>query len=250
LFTPERLEGLVAKHNLGVKLGTHSRDATFARIRKLTEVRTWHDYFESYRQRMDPPRTARVTITFSAPDPALALAVARDLGELVAKTQTDRLAQLAAARIDGLRAVAESAAARAARRRENADVLRREQQASPGRPSRQLAELEALAQDAEAQSRAAEGDLFDAKLEAIREQTVGGLVQIVDPGVPLWGMIPRSRRLARQGSLALSVAIVLVVLFVGMFDPTIRDEQDLHRTSLRPLGRVPVIRARPSDVGT
>jgi len=74
-FADARLGDLIGKHDLVRRLGATDRADALARMRKLIEVHTWHDYFEGYRQGDDPPRTVRVSIGFSAPDPETALAV-------------------------------------------------------------------------------------------------------------------------------------------------------------------------------
>jgi len=129
-FSNARLDDLVRKHDLLPWLGTTNREAALTSMRKLIKVNTWHDYFEGYRQHADPPRTARVTIEFTATEPALALAVARDLGELLAETQTARESEKATARVEELRVLMGSAAAEAARRR--AELERAERAAENG----------------------------------------------------------------------------------------------------------------------
>ena len=247
IFVEARLENLISKHDLTKKLGGASLTATAARMRKLIEVHTWHDYFESYRQRMDPPRSVRVTIAFSAPDPELALAVARDLGELVAQTQTARESEEGAARLDGLRAVAESTAVRAAYMHEQLDLTRRDAEKQPaGLVNVRLEQLARAAQVADVASKAAAAELVDAQLQSLATRRIGHLVQIVDPGLPLWKTVPHRERLARQAALSLLLAVFLAVVVVGTFHPTVLDEQDLQRAGLCMLGRVPACSDRSS----
>jgi hypothetical protein len=244
IFVTARLERLVDKHGLVKKLGVPSRALAVAAVRKLTEVTVWQDYFEYARRSTDPPRSARVTIGFSAPDPATALAVARDLGEIVAETQTDQEADAAAARVAALRAIAENAAARAARQSEYAWRERENALRSPGGlPPREPAHVSSEAQQA---ARAAAARLFDAQLRSSSIGTSGHRVQVVDPGIPIWQTMSLRARLVRQGGLALLFGVVLAVILVGAADPTVRDEQDLRRVGLRPLGSIPVCGDRPS----
>jgi hypothetical protein len=249
IFVTARLEALIIKHDLVKKLGGANQADTAARVRRLIEVNTWNDDFVGYRQSDDRPRSARVTIAFSAPDPALALAVARDLGELVAETQTARESEGAAARLAGLRMIAENAAARASshnarleREREKEDAL--SQPAGPLDP--RLQHLAHVARAAGDDSRAAAADLFNAEIQARELRATARLVQIVDPGVPLWHTASRSSRLTRQAVLSLVVAAFISTVLVGAFDPAVLDEHDLYRARLRCLGKVPVCSGRSS----
>jgi hypothetical protein len=247
IFVTARLQNLISKHDLVKRLGGTGQADTVDRLRNLIEVNTWNDDFEGYRQRDDLPRSARVTIAFSAPDSALALAVARDLGELVAETQTARELEAAVARVDGLRVIAENATARAARQDE---YLARERDLSLRQPSTywdlRLRQLAQSARFASQYARGAAADLFDAELQVRNLRDFRRLVQVVDPGVPPWQAVSRGHRLSRQAAVALLLAGFLAVILVGAFDPKVLDDQDLLRAGLRPLGRVPVCRGRSS----
>jgi len=50
---------------------------------------------------------------------------------------------------------------------------------------------------------------------------------------------PPGRRLAKQAVVSSVLALLLAIILVGLFDPTIRDDQDLLRVGIRPLGRLP-----------
>jgi|GEM_PF-2533620 hypothetical protein len=239
-FADARLDDLIAKRDLVRRLGASDRAAALSRIRKLVKVHTWHDYFEGYRQRADPPRTARVTIGFSAPDPALALSVARDLGELVAETQTAHETQTLMAQIDGLRVAVGSASSESARQR---DLLEQAERTLPARPDLgsllRVKQLARALESSEKASRPIAAQLLEAQLHLRTAQQIGTRVQVVDPGIPPWHTPAKSERLVRQAVLASILSLPLAVILVGAFDPTIRDEQDLRRAGLRLLGRVP-----------
>jgi len=249
-FADARLDNLIAKRNLVQRLGASDRAPALARMRKLIDVRTWQDYFEGYRQRADPPRTARVTIGFSAPDPALALAVARDLGELVAKTQTARETQRAMAQIDGLRVAADSTASESARQR---DLLEQAERAAGERPDfgslLRVKQLARALEAAEKASRSVAAQLIEAQLHLRTAQQIGTQVQVVDPGVSPWQTPAKSERLVRQAVLALVLSLPLAVILIGACDPTIRDEQDLRRAGLRLFGQVPANDSRLPQAG-
>jgi hypothetical protein len=249
-FTNARLDGLIGKHDLTRQLGIGDHAATLAGMRELIKVHTWHDYFDGYRQRADPPRTARVTIEFTAPDPALALAVARGLGELLAETQTAREAEKAKAQVEELHVLTGGAAAEAARRRVDLERAigaagERSDLASLWRVQKTKRALET----AENTSRSVAAELVSAQLYAQTVGRVGNRVQVVDPGVPPWRTPTRAERLVRQAALAVIVSFPLVVVLVGAFDPTVRDAQDLRRAGMRLLGHVPGRSERFRQVG-
>jgi hypothetical protein len=247
IFTTSRMDALVSKHDLVTKLRAASREEAREELRRLVVVRTWHDYFQGYRQRQDPPRTARVTIAFSAPEPELALAVARDLGETVAETQGGRAAEVANARVEAMRAVAANAAGRAVRLEAQLDRAVENARTRPSASSQGLTEqLSRIVRTAQHAAKLAAADLVDAQLRAHAVRRLGGLVQVVDPGLPYWRVMPRNRRLTRYAILSLLVATLGAVILVGAFDPTVLLESDIQRAGIRPVGSVPVRRGQSS----
>ena len=102
-----------------------------------------------------------------------------------------------------------------------------------------LQRMKAAVQAADAALAALAGDLVDAQLRERAIRQVGHLVQVVDPGAPLWSTLSRAERLAGQGALSLGLGIFLAVFLVGALDPTIRDEQDLRRVRIPYLGNIP-----------
>jgi hypothetical protein len=239
-FTDARLNALIDKHDLVRRLGASSSATALARIHKLIEVQTWHDYFEGSRQDADPPRTVRVTIGFSAPDPTLALAVARDLGGLVAQTQAVREMQDVTARVNALRAAENSTASDSARQR---DLFEQVKRAVGHRPDLfswvRLQELARALEVAEKEDRSVSAQLLEAQLQLRTVQQIGARVQVVDSGIPPGPTPSKLKRLLSQAVLALVPSLPLAAILIGVFDPTIRDEQDLRRTGLRWLGQVP-----------
>lgn len=251
VFAIPRLQTIVRKHDLAKALGVPSEALAVDRMRRFVRVQIWHDYFSLYRQHRDPPRTVRVTVEFAATDANLALAVARDLGELVAETQVEREIQAADARVNARRVLAGSAASRAiglGLELERAKQLSLEYPGGAAYVS--IERLSDAVKAADKASMAAAADLVDAELHARSIRRVGNLVQVVDPGAPLWRPMTRGGRLLRQGILSLLVGIFVAVVLVGAWDPSVRDEQDLRRVGLPQLGKVPPCQAiiGPSEV--
>lgn len=241
IFITSRLEALIDKYDLVRRFGVADKPAALALFRSRIEIGVWQDYFIGFRQRSDPPRSARVSIGFSAPDPDLALEVARDLGALVSEAQSANEVAVASARVEALRVLAARAAKKAAdvnelswRETEDAslepdprwDVRRRD--------------LSKSTREAEDESKAAAMDLFNAELQVHEAKRSGRLIQVVDPGLPLWEAASVPQRIARLALVSLSLGLLLSVLLVSTLDPAVRDEQDLQRIGLLPLGVVPV----------
>jgi capsular polysaccharide biosynthesis protein len=240
IFVRARLEELIDKRDLVRKLGVSGKVEALVDVKRRIEVEVWQDYFELSRQSADPPRSAHVNIAFSARDPETALAVAHDLGELLATSQIAREVDAVAARIASLRAIADSAVARANRERDRAEKAR---VAAVGRPVDPMVlrggEPNSTTMADEA-ARVAEARLFEAQIQMREIRQASRLVQVIDSGDPLWRSIPRRARLLRQAEISLVCAVFLAVVLVGALDPTVRDPQDLRRVGLPLIGSVPV----------
>lgn len=247
-FATPRLAEVVEKHGLVKRFGVASTAMAVDRVRKLTEVQTRQDYFTGYRQGTDRPRITRVTIESSAPAPELALAVARDLGELIAETQTERESEAATERVDSRRILAEAAGRRAQRLREDLERERESVMQPAEHAPSALLEMRAVADFAEQEAKTAAANLLDAQLQLRAIDGIGRSTQVVNTRVPSWRVLPRAERQARQFGLALAISVFLAVLAVGAWDPGIRDEQDLARAGLDCLGTVMVCRTAPPDV--
>lgn len=234
------LDALIKKHDLVKKLRVVSPEAAKTRLRNSVEVDTWHNYFDGYRRDLDPPRSARGAIVVSAPDPALASALVRDMAQIVADTQIEQAAGFGNARVEGLRLLAETAAGRAVEL-EKQFIRARAEAADVQDPvaTSVLQQLSTVVQAAQASARQAEAALVDAQLRARATRKLGDLVHVVERGASYWSSISPSARLARQIILSLILAGLVTVLFIGVFDPSILDEDDIRRAGLLPIGTVP-----------
>ena len=239
IFTKDHLDTLVRKHDLVTKLQAGSLEGAKSRLRKLVEIETWHDYFEGYRDHLDPPRSARAAITFSAPDPALASAVVRDIAEIVIETQTQQATDIGNARMEGLRLLAENAAGRAVDLEKQ--LLRvREEAFSDRSPitNDDLLQLSKLVQVAQSSARGAEAALVDAQLGTRAVRQLGDLVHVMDRSNSFWSAISPRARLTRQIILSLLLAGLAAIALIGALDPTVLDEEDIERAGLVPIGTV------------
>jgi hypothetical protein len=225
------------RHQLGGKVARVGQDAS-DRNGVRVEAHVWDDEFEDHRY-VDPARSIPVTITISAAEPSLAVAVAQDVGELVAQVVASLQSEAAAALAKELRARFETAVAEAARQNE---LLEGESAHAVGRhdrdPDLHMLGIAQGARMAEQRASIAAAALIEAQMQASDGGQSGHLVHVLDPGVPFWRDTARGGRLAREVTLSLGLAVVLATILVGAFYPSVMDEQDLLRVGLTPLGKV------------
>jgi hypothetical protein len=234
VFTSARLEELAIKYDLLRKLASKPRLAV-ERVRDRIDIDIWQDFFERRRSAQDPPPTVRVTISFTASDPETALGMARDLGQLVASTQTQREAE----RVRDKRVLAERAADRANSLHEEFERMRIEARNQPADHAyARLQQMNLAVQAADATSLALAADLVDAQLRERRIRQIEHLVQTVEPGPLTWQATSRTQRFAVLAAVSLALGAFLAVFLVGAFDPTVRDEQDLRRVRIPYLGTI------------
>jgi hypothetical protein len=247
IFAPDRLDALISEHDLVRKLGFASQAEARSGMRQLIEVDTEFDYFASSPKPLAPLGSARVTVTFSAPEPELALAVARDISELVAETRITSVDEAENSRIEAMRVSAENAIGKAVSLEAQLHRVRQLATALPSADAQRLMQrLSVVVEAAQERAKLAAAGLVDAQLQVHAVHRPRHLVQVVNPGDPFWRTRPRDERWLRQAILALLLAGIAAVILVGAIDPTVLDEHDLRRAGLAPLGRVPVPQAQSS----
>lgn len=247
ILAPDRLDLLIDDHDLMRQLGLSSLEEARSEIRKLIKVDTWFDHFVFSPQRLASSGSARVTVTFSAPEPELALAVAQDIGELLAETQTASVDEAENARIEAMRVLAENAVGRAVSLEAQ---LYRVKSLATDQPSADtqglLQQFSVVVRAAQERAKLAAAGLVDAQLQVHALHRPRHLIQVANPGDPYWRTRPRDERWLRQAILSLLLAGIAAVVLVGAFDRTLLDEEDIRRAGLTPLGRVPVPQAQSS----
>jgi hypothetical protein len=223
IFTSEPLTELMRKHHLYPSLLQRNTRAALESFKEDISVEVYQNYFVENRAPGDQPRSARLTVSFHAKDPALALAVTRDLGALIeAHEHASRGVQ------------ANSAAFRAARARDTwvsawqrrtADISakRAEIAARSASDPRLQVELVGLLGSMPALERevdAAERRAASLELGAAWERHGIGLnFEVVDDG-SLPGRAARARNATWAGVATLLCGLPLVALAVGAFRPS------------------------------
>jgi len=223
VFTSEPLLELMRKHQLYPGLRQRNARAALDAFKEDISVEVYQNYFVENRAPGNLPRSARLTVSFHSKDPALALAVTRDLGALIVSHElASRGAQ------------ASSAAARAAQARDtwvtawqrrSADIAaKRAEIASrgPTDPRLQvelvglLGSMPALERELEmAERRAATLELG----AAWERRGIGLSFEVVDDGA-LPGRAARARNATWAGVATLLCGLPLVAMTVGAFRPS------------------------------
>jgi hypothetical protein len=225
IFTSEPLYELMRKHGLYPSLLRKNAHAALEAFKEDISVEVYQNYFLQDRAPGAAPRSARLTVSFHAKDPNLALAVTRDLGALIASHE------LASRRDQALRVAASAARARdtwlAAWQRRSSDIVSKQAEISrkqPPDPRLQvelvslLSSLPALEREVDAAARRATTLDLGAAWE---RRGIGLSFQVVDDG-SLPGRAAVARGAAWAGSATFLCGLPLVALAVGAFLPNKR----------------------------
>jgi len=213
-------------------------------MREDIELYVIRNYFAQQRYSEDPPRTARVVITYTGRDPDKALAVARHMGRVVAEDQTQSRRTAARAAADSMAATVAELRGRLERARaEEAELQLRVAEAPPGHASSELVRLRSVMHSIaqlrreldQAESRRTGYELR----EQLEDSEMGLRFELVDPGRPAEVLLSRGQELTLTGLLAFLFLLPMVVVAVGSFDGRIYDADNLRRLGLEPFGHIP-----------
>jgi hypothetical protein len=212
-------------------------------MREDIEVDVISNYFSQQRYRDDPPRSARIVVEYRAPDPQLALDVARALAQAIQDTESERRRQ--AAELD-------------ADTSQRAAVGLREQLV---KTEARMAELQLELAKAPAGERAGlslEVDgvqrelvvLNDRLHEALKLQSafdfranvetkhLGLRFELLDANRPPAPVLPVNAELAIIAVIAFVLLVPAVGIAVAAFDARVHDIDDVRRLGVRPCGHI------------
>ncbi len=227
IFTSEPLLDVMRRHGLYAKLLQLSPRTALEAFKEDISVEVFQNYFVEERTAGDLPRSARLTVSFRAKDPNLALAVTRDLGALVVRHEL-------AARRDQALATA-NAAGRArdtlvtALQRRSQQVLAKQNEiesTTPRDPRLQvelvslLGSLGAVERQVDAAERRAASSDVGAALEG---RGIGLYFEIVDDG-SLPGRAGQRKFALWAGGTTFLLGLPLVALAIGAFYPSKRGQ--------------------------
>jgi hypothetical protein len=229
-FTTSHLSGVMSKHKASFPMLAVDEASAIDAFRQRMGVAISQNDFIEDRVPGDPPRSARLAVSFEASDPELAWAVAHELADLIVG------AAMGGER-DALRREREAAALEVAK--DDVDLQTIVHQGAPPLSARVEGARGRLAG---AQQREAAAELA---LHALDEQQVLRF-EVIDPGRAPQRHDPVSTGVSSfvWTTLALSAA---ALLFAGAYDPRILDGADLPPLGVAVLGQLPALPLPPGS---
>jgi hypothetical protein len=223
-FTNENLAEVVARYP-GEFSGEPAVEAT--EMRSATDLAITDNDFVEDRAAEDPPRSARIAVTFHDLDPETALAVARDLAELIVRSTLNLQKQAAEREAAG--------SALALRQAEGALAAREDEQEKADSGS---SHFDPILEQARGRLDAMVAMAADARLAKSADRHRQTLAfDLVDAGrLP---QPPSSTAVAAGVAGRLVVGFLAGLLLAGAFDPRVLDRDDVVELGLVPLGRTP-----------
>lgn len=222
VFTSEPLLELMQKHGLYPTLRRNNARAAIDAFKEDISIEVFQNYFVEERRSGSAPRSVRLTVSFHAKDPNLALAVTRDLGALIVQREQARRRDQALA--DAARAEQARDILVQALQRRSAEVLdkKREIETTPTPDPRAQVELVGLLGSLEALERQAESaEKRSAVLgvgAALERRGIGLYFDVVDDGA-LPGRAAQLRAELLGVSASILLAFPLIAMAVGAAAP-------------------------------
>jgi hypothetical protein len=243
VFTHSRLLDLIQKHGLYPSLTKKNPRAAVESFREDISVEVYRNYFVEERSPYDAPRSARIAIRYMSIDPRLALAVTRDLGQMIVE-QTAAVQQKRTL----------SAQQLASKELEKAQLELSDVQMALAAAQRRWAQstgVEEASATVELIELAAEQTRLELQLDhagrrkveldlnaALEQQDMGLHFEVVDDGAVADASKLRQTHASMAAFLAFLFGLPLVALGVGAFDARVRSTDDLLRLRLRSLGEL------------
>ena len=249
-FTSKNLEKIVERRGLYPLSRARGMQYAVEKLRWDLTVEVYRNYFLERRGFEQPLRTARISVRFQHKDRETAMAVARDLAQLVIDSESKRrehasgdLAGLVRMAQDNLAAAVDRTHTEMAERQaalELAQKAKDEEAAAVARVD--LMRLAATLKSQEAELRSAREARRTADLQhALDARGLGIVFEVVDERAPAPPPDPRDQviRLAMLGLACFLLLLPLCAIGVGAFDQRLHDREDVQRLGLTVVGHVP-----------
>jgi len=233
-FTNPSLAAVLKRHVVDFPDVTTDPVGAVADFRRDIDVLITDNDFVEERAADDPPRSAGIALSYRSPNPELALAVVRDLAELVVRSALNQQKQAVDREQQAAAAALKQAEAQSTSPLDDRELPALAAQDPRAEAARQrLIATVAKATNARLGQRAGEA-----------QQTLH--IDLVDAGrVP---RRPTQLERLQDFAIVLALAALACCLVAGAFDPRVLGRDDLIIMELAPLGEVPPLPARPSDV--
>ena len=241
LLSNARLYEVIRRHGLYAPQLALGPSQALEAFRDDLRVEVWRNYFLVEREsRNDPARSTRLSITFAAADPALALAIAQELGRVMVAAEEETRKGDAARTTESLARALDDRRADLVSRRE---AVTRAQIDLFVKPSPELAvalvgRRADLVRAEESLAGLAARQATLALRVRIEERALGLRFDRVDAGRAESVRLARRAELALLGALTLLFALPLTALTLAVFDARIRSAEDLRRLGVTSLGHL------------
>lgn len=241
VFTDSALTVLMKKYRFNEPMQAKNPRLALEQFRDLIDVDLYKNEFVQPRWPGSPPRSARIAISARFTDPDGALALTRELGDLVIKRDAD----IRKERFEAKLKVANDAVAftktEIERHSREAELARAAEETIPERRG----EFKVKADGAERNLIAALARLKEAEVDRnkldLRSNADDQSLELRYDRVE-WGAPERRENrvlvLVKSALFSFFGLLPVVALTVGAFDPKVYDERDVSRLGLRALGRV------------
>jgi hypothetical protein len=245
-FTSGRMQEIIDRHGLYRQAVARNPVLALQEMRKDIEVEILQDYFAEYRLENSSQRSARIVITFSGDDPAQAMAVAYDLGQLVAQAELGRHADRAKRNARLAHAAAERIREDLKEASDDLAVLEThlalledpEDLQAPDRLKRVLLQARVVQLEARRSEAEQQETLFDLTADS-EEKHAGTRVHVAALQTELGSEHNETRWLKRRATYSGLAGIGLALLLVGAFNPRLYDSDDVRRAGGSTLGTLP-----------
>lgn len=246
VFSNAALRAVMDEHGLYPSLSRNNPQAALESFREDIQVEVYRNYFVEERSAHDAPRSARIAVSYRSEQRELALAVTRELGDLIVKheqrsrrEQAERAAKRAGVEVKRARARYLS------HKKKINEIAWFEAETEPERQLArvQLAGLRRTLQSLERDLEVAEQRQAALELgEHLEQQRLGMTFEVVDRAA-----IPRSaelepRELVELGLLTFVLGLPLAAMAVGAFSRSVVNAEDLAQLGIPLLGQVPRLR--------
>lgn len=240
VFSNGHLLEIIKKHGLYPTLARNNPQAALETFREDIVVDVYRNYFIEERAPDDPPRSARISIGCRSSNRNLALAVTRDLGNLVVEHEAETRKRQAAD-------AAKEATAALVKARDDLQTheekLERKARELVNKDSNEArVEFTSLTHSVEGmQQRLNEAEKRKAAFDVgsiIEQHGLGLNFEVVDSGAVSVRYDLAASDVAWLGIITFLLLAPLVTITVGAFDARIIEEEDLERLGLNILGRV------------
>lgn len=224
VFTTNALLAIIQKHGLYPALMRHSRRAALESFRDDIELDVYRNYFVEARSAHEAPRSARIAVRYRSEDPAIALAVTRDLGKLIVERErAERAKEAAQAARSAKRALDRLEHEATKRRREIAEKQIEISDQTTARPDAEIELVGLMGTLASLDREITAAQRTNAELElgaAYESSNAGMRFEVVDDGSIAKSDRLQPVQLAGIGIVTLALGLPLAALAVGAFAPS------------------------------